>query len=693
MKKDLVMTKTFLTSAFKLSYQERKAITNTIEKLSGGSNLSALKIHNIDKCKCDKNFRSARVNNELRVIFLMQGELYTLLYVDHHDDAYRWCEGKYSRKTDFGAEYIYDEKEFSERANSQFINENVYWGNLKPLLEEQGIKKKDIMKLGIPEIHAETIFKINDEGSLLDYMSIFPEEQQEAVLDLASGAKKFEEVYNSLLDVDENDNIIDGIHQKDSQRRFYVTNLEELEYLLENDEFEKWKLFLHPSQKRIVDGFYKGPVLIEGGPGTGKTIVGIHRAVHLAQNVFKDSDNKRILICTFSKKLAGIIRQKVDELSKQNNIPSNIDVCGVDSYISRMLRANKANLNVNMDAFNELFERIYYSEERKETLDFYQYEYFEIIEKNQINSEAEYLEVDRKGAGKAIQKTARKEIWKFFEKLFKAKKEYNVYTFVDRAIALLKLIDSGSANLSYDAIIIDEAQDLEALKLKALCRSIKNTDNGNSLFILSDVNQRIFRLSTWKNEIGINIVGRTYYLSVNYRTTKQISDYARYQFANGNMINPHLREYKSTTIGKPPIIEGFENENQQFKYILDKVNRYIANGCPAYQIGIICPSKSQCKQVKSILEINNIQTNFLTGENIPEKDKGVSICTTSGVKGLEFSVVIVFEYKDIGQYRMSYLSKPEIKLNYEKLIECEKYVAVTRARDELTITYIEEDEE
>lgn len=693
MNKNIIIAKSFLLSSQKLNKKESKATFSTIEKLTRGENLSALQIHDIENCKCDKNFRSARVNKELRVIFLMQGDNYKLLYVDHHDDAYRWCDGKYSSKTDFGSEYMYDEIAFEEKANTNIMDENVFFGSLKPLLEEQGINKQEIMKLGIREIHAETILKINDEGRLLEYLDVFPEEQMEAIMDLASGEKKFEEVYNSLLDVDENDNIIDGIDQKDSKRRYYLATTDELKYLMENDEFEKWKLFLHPSQKRIVDGFYNGPVLIEGGPGTGKTIVGIHRAVQLAQNVFKKSDNKKILICTFSKKLARIIRQKVDELLNQHNMPSNIDVCGIDSYIYQLLRDNNVSLNVDMNAFYELFKRIYYSEERTEPIEFYHYEYFEIIEKNHITTETEYLEVNRKGAGKPIRKTVRKEIWNFFEKIFMAKKEFKVYTFVDRAIELLNLIDSGSANLRYDAVIIDEAQDLEAIKLKAVCRSIKNTANGNSLFILSDVNQRIFRLSTWKNDIGINVVGRTHYLKVNYRTTKQISDYARYQFKNANMINSHVKEYKSITSGNQPIIEGFENKSQQLKYILDKVKRYITVGYPMYEIGIICPSNSHCHQVETILEINNIQTNLLTGENIPAKDKGVSICTTSGVKGLEFSVVIVFEYKDIGQYKMSYFSKPEIKLDYDKLIECEKYVATTRARDELTITYIEEEEE
>lgn len=62
----------------------------------------------------------------------------------------------------------------------------------------------------------------------------------------------------------------------------------------------------------------------------------------------------------------------------------------------------------------------------------------------------------------------------------------------------------------YDAIIIDEAQDLEPAKLRVLNKCLKNEKNG--LMILSDFNQRLFTLLTWKGDTDINIVGRTYYL-------------------------------------------------------------------------------------------------------------------------------------------------------------------------------------
>lgn len=43
--------------------------------------------------------------------------------------------------------------------------------------------------------------------------------------------------------------------------------------LMENESFEKWTLFLDPSQEKLVTMNLNGPMLIEGGPGTGKNLI------------------------------------------------------------------------------------------------------------------------------------------------------------------------------------------------------------------------------------------------------------------------------------------------------------------------------------------------------------------------------------------------------------------------------------
>lgn len=689
MDKNIAITETYLNSVFKLDTALRKITLNTIKQLSHNPKSTSLQIHSIDRQRCDPKFRSARVNDDLRVIFVMQDDTFTLLYVDHHDDAYNWCEGKFLKKTDFGAEYIFDEKIMLVADDIARTPDYLQANYETSVLKKAEIKEKHIVKLGIPQIHAKNLLALTNEDTFIEYIAIFPSEIQEGLIDLATGTKSFDEVYNDLIDNQFDEKSNTPLTQKDSKRRFYVPHsMEELQALMENDDFEKWTVFLHPSQEKIVKKDFNGPALIEGGPGTGKTIVGIHRAVHLSENVYKADESKKILFCTFSKKLAKTISDKFDKLMKQRGIKNNVDVVSIDSFIYYTLKNTFGTVPIiNSMAFANLLDKLYYKLKPKGTKGFYEYEYHEVIEKYNIKTLEEYLTADRTGTGLPLDRKGRTIAWQFIETLLIEKQKSNIHTFVDRAYLLLDSLDNGEILPQYDSIIIDEAQDLESVKLKALCRCVKTTTN--NILILSDVNQRIFKLSTWKNDGGLNVVGRTHYLSINYRTTKQINDYARYQFINSEMITTHIREYKSIVNGVDPIVIKCKTQSEQYKFVVSKVDELVNKGYKPNQICVICPTKGDCNQIQSVLTFADVKSTLLFDDVAPSDVSGICICPITGVKGLEFEIVIIYNFNSIGKGRLKDSDSPAVKINYTKLIECEKYVAATRARDELIITYLE----
>ena len=220
---NIVITESYMNSVFRLDALAKKMTFATVKQLSTTPQNPSLRIHSIDRSQCDSTFRSARVNDDLRVIFSIQGQTYTLLYVDRHDDAYKWCDGKFIRRTNFGAEYIYDEKVMlaSERMTS--VPDYLFASIEKPLLSKTQIKEKHLVKLGIPLIHANNLLSITSEDTFIDYIAIFPAEIQEALLDLATGTKSFDTVYNELIDEQFDANTDEAIKQKDSKRRFYIT--------------------------------------------------------------------------------------------------------------------------------------------------------------------------------------------------------------------------------------------------------------------------------------------------------------------------------------------------------------------------------------------------------------------------------------------------------------------------------------
>ena len=280
MKKTIVLNDSFFECLVKLGNQDRKMVMNTIKLMKEDISMPSLSVHKIDKEKCDSRFRSARVNSDLRIIFLTGGEYCAVVYVDHHDAAYDWCVGKYYKETVFGAGYIYDEIQGiyqQEKLETVFKEQEYSYFQEKPLFENK-VTLKELSKLGITGIHAESIMKITSEDSLMEYIKLFPEELQEALLDLYTESRTLEEILSELEDKELRENYNRGTEisliQKDSSRRFYIVGSdEEIEKMAEMKDFEKWTLFLHPSQKKYAQMNANGPVLIEGGPGTGKTVL------------------------------------------------------------------------------------------------------------------------------------------------------------------------------------------------------------------------------------------------------------------------------------------------------------------------------------------------------------------------------------------------------------------------------------
>ncbi|MEK8145171.1 hypothetical protein NKH18_38515 [Streptomyces sp. M10(2022)] len=71
----------------------------------------------------------------------------------------------------------------------------------------------------------------------------------------------------------------------DRSQAVVITDDESLRSIIEEGDFGRWKVFLHPTQERLVGRTYSGPARVSGGPGTGKTIVALHRVKHLVEKL------------------------------------------------------------------------------------------------------------------------------------------------------------------------------------------------------------------------------------------------------------------------------------------------------------------------------------------------------------------------------------------------------------------------
>jgi hypothetical protein len=91
--------------------------------------------------------------------------------------------------------------------------------------------------------------------------------------------------------------------------------VEELEQAL-SFPWERWIVFLHPSQPETVNRSFKGPARVTGSAGTGKTVVALHRAVRMAAQ----GPHARVLLTTFSDPLASALERRLKILVGDNGI-------------------------------------------------------------------------------------------------------------------------------------------------------------------------------------------------------------------------------------------------------------------------------------------------------------------------------------------------------------------------------------
>ncbi|WEF24682.1 UvrD-helicase domain-containing protein [Paracoccus sp. S3-43] len=319
---------TFTDSLARLTAQEQKAAKITAFDLQSNPAGNGLSFHKVDRAK-DSNFWSVRVNADIRIIVHRTDGGILLAYVDHHDDAYKWAvRRRIERHPTTGAMQLVEVRERIEEVEIRRPKEPAAPAvKAAPRLFDN-LRKFELMSFGVPEDWVNDV-RAATEDTLFDIIEHLPQEAQEALLKLAVGEQPQppEPVAPEA----------DPFAHPDAQRRFRVlTNVDELRQALDYP-WEKWAVFLHPAQQSLVERNFNGPARVTGSAGTGKTIVALHRAVHLA----RANPGAKVLLTTFSKALANALKMKLATLlGAAPEIGSRIDVkaisaVGYDLYTAR----------------------------------------------------------------------------------------------------------------------------------------------------------------------------------------------------------------------------------------------------------------------------------------------------------------------------------------------------------------------
>lgn len=676
---------TFTDSLARLTGEEQKAVKTTAFDLQLNPANPGMSFHKLDKAK-DKNFWSVRVSSDIRlIVHKTQGSL-LLCYVDHHDRAYDWAtRRKLETHPKTGAAQLVEIRVTVKEIVVPVYVQTEFPTNPKPAAEKQlifaGVSEDELLTYGVPPEWVADVKKTT-EDTLLALTEHLPAEAAEALLELATGGKP----RVPQLAVAE----ADPFDHPDAQRRFRVmTNVEELECALDFP-WEKWTVFLHPEQRQWVERDYSGPARVSGSAGTGKTIVALHRAAHLART----QPNARVLLTTFSDALANALHTKLKRLvGSEPRLAERIDVYSLNAI---GLRLYKTHVGSSQIASREVLRELVKAASiavggHKFSLHFLLTEWEQVVDAWQLDNWDAYREIVRLGRKTRLPETQRIVLWAIFERVRAGLQSQKLITQSGLFSALATAI-SKSKKVVFDFAVVDEAQDLSVAHLRFL--AALGGGRPNALFFAGDLGQRIFQQPfSWK-ALGVDIRGRSRTLRVNYRTSHQIRMQADRLLGPSATDVDGNSEDRSDTVsvfnGPSPTIQALKSESEETKVVGKWIADRMREGVLPHEFGVFVRSEEQLDRAQAAVKEAGINFKILD-ETVETASGYVSIGTMHLAKGLEFRAVAVMACDDEIVPLQARIETVADDSDLEEVYNTERhllYVACTRARDHLLVTSV-----
>lgn len=679
-----ILADSFTASLARLSNDEQKQAKLTAFDLQTNPDRPGLQFHRIDRSR-DPNFWSVRVNRDVRIVVHKSGDSVMLVHVAHHDDAYKWAERRViDQHPATGAIQI---REVRELVEDVIVREEPSQVELDladapaeaPRQPFTALAEDDLLSVGVP---ADWLADVRDatEDGFFAIAEHLPPEAGEALLEYAATGRLPEPPPAPP----------DPMQHPDTLRRFRVLEgIEELQAALDAP-FDKWTVFLHPSQRGVVDRRFSGPARVAGSAGTGKTVVALHRVFRLLQ----DNPDAKVLLTTFSQPLAQSLRAKLKLLVGER--PGMMERVSVASFrdIAAQLYAlstgRKPHLAVDDIVRTALAKAAEASGVTEFTPQFLYSEWTYVIDSWQIDSLDAYAEVPRMGRKNRLGANQRERLWRVFDAARARLAERGLTTGAG-LFASVTAEYAPRADKPFTHIVVDEAQDLGVAELRFL--SAIAPDRLDALFFAGDIGQRIFQQPfSWKG-LGIDVRGRSSTLKVNYRTSHQIRRSADRLLPNTVRDVDGLSDDRRGTVsvfdGPEPTVFVAESTAQEIERAAEFLANALSDGVLPAEIGIFVRSRAQLDRARAAAVAAELPVRTFI-------DRDGAAATLVGTmhlaKGLEFRVVAVMAC-DAGVLPLEErVADVADEFELDEVIATERqllYVAATRARDRLWISGVE----
>ncbi|KAB7646111.1 UvrD-helicase domain-containing protein [Polymorphobacter fuscus] len=671
----LLYASTFTDALGRLAAPEQKQAKLAAFDLQLDPRGNGLQMHRIEKAP---GFWSVRVSGDLRIILYKEGETTLLAYVDHHDAAYWWAERKrvVAHERTGAMQFVempivVDAAPVVPTISAALPIET----KTKPAPASypfSALTDDQMLDVGVPR----DWLKLVRETKLDDVVQLYaklPAEAAEALTDYATGGRLEDHIAVKAVDAD-------PFTHPDAQRRFRtVDNIEELRAALDQP-FEKWAVFLHPAQRALVERKWSGPARVAGSAGTGKTIVALHRAVHLA----REDEGAHVLLTTFSKSLATALEGKLHILTEAEiAVRSRVTVRALDQAAYELFsRAfGQPNLATASQVQAAIKAALDADPESCMTAEFLFDEWDEVVDAWQVSSEAAYAEVPRIGRKTRLGLRQRTAAWAVFDFVRERLAQRKLTTWPE---IYGQLSTAAIGKLPFTHIVVDEAQDLTVPQARFLAKA--GEGRSEALFFAGDLGQRIFHLPFSWAKLGIDVRGRSHCLKVCYRTSHQIRVSADRllpaTIADMDGVEDGRRGTVSVFDGPVPSVSLFADQEAEIAGVAKFIETACTTGAMASEVAVLVRGNAQLKRARAAISMAGFD---------PRNAASPVIALMHDVKGLEFKSVAVMACDEDALPDPERLRAVGDDADLATAYDTERhllYVACTRARDGLMVSAV-----
>ncbi|WP_328718449.1 AAA family ATPase [Streptomyces sp. NBC_00247] len=653
-----------------------------------------LKLESLKRAR-DPHIRTIRIDQGTRGVVLApdKGDTYVLLRVMPHDKAIDWAvQQKASINTVTRAVEIRDIAMLDELTPA--------YERIAPAPDQRLFAKVsdgDLTALGIDEATLRQARALTTLEQLEVFAPYFPQDQREVLEYLAAGFT-VEEVWRDVVSLSFSTAPSDTAPvdtadfataiRRTTTRIALVTASEELRDILDKP-FTAWRVFLHPSQHKVAyRASFSGPAQVTGGPGTGKTVVALHRVRHLLGFL---RDGERILLTTYTNALVDALRSGLATLVEDAHQRDRVDVTTVDALASRIVATSRRPLMGGEE--QERWERAASETGFTGTVPFLAQEYKHVVLAQNLCTQEEYEAAERPGRGSRLPVAQRAIVWRTVQAFSEGLAADGLRTYLGTCGEAAGILETRVP--PYRHIVVDEAQDLHPAQWRLLRAAAPRRPD--DLFIAGDPHQRIYDSKVSLKALGIKVAGRSTKMRKNYRSTHEILSWSTallvgrpFAQLEDDDRNETLLGYRSALHGSGPALHGAASEDDELDALVARIAAWTEAGVSPADIGVSARFNKTCAKAIDRLTAAGIPAVRLRSAG-SDDTPAVRVGTMHSFKGLEFRcVAVIGVHEGALPYPGAVTPADADALQHEADLTAERcllFVACTRARDGLHVSW------